>query len=101
MQLPTVQAHVGAATVNRKLSAVAAFYGTPALPGTTTLAVSHRTEAAGLKQSFAWMDVKPRHGPGRTDAGTVWVASSGKLYRSTSQPASGGPSPRVELLALG
>lgn len=32
---------------NARRAAVAAFYGTPALPGTTTFAVSHRTEAAG------------------------------------------------------
>lgn len=29
-------------------------------------------EGPGLEQGFAWMEVRPRHGPGRTDAGNVW-----------------------------
>ena len=29
-------------------------------------------EGQSLQQTFAWMDVRPPHGPGRTDAGNVW-----------------------------
>lgn len=31
-----------------------------------------KREAVDLAASFAWMKIKPPHGPGRTDAGNVW-----------------------------
>lgn len=31
-----------------------------------------KREAVDLASSFAWMKMKPPHGPGRTDAGNVW-----------------------------
>lgn len=31
-----------------------------------------KDEASGLRETFAWMSVKPLHGPGRTDAGNTW-----------------------------
>ena len=36
-----------------------------------------KAEAAPLAQTFAWMRIKPLHGPGRTDAGNVWRARWG------------------------
>lgn len=34
-------------------------------------------QAEGLAAAFAWMQTKPRHGPGRTDAGNSWRARWG------------------------